>query len=629
MTEVWLKDRLNDSRRQVGDNESLLEGRWILEQPVYQSSHTEIIGGDLLLDDGALRQTLGAVNIEFRRARLSDVERGVYQLALDAIAAIDAKTDLTTEKWPSPLLPADLGQQSELKQLDALLHEVLERGHLDTIARRPRLSMRYDTELLPVDRARRLETGFQRHLAAHSEHWAARTLSGVVPKLVLARVSNDDALIYEHRVYARLLDHLERYLRARIGKLAAITERYEAGLEFSNSQDVDWRLRKDICAVWGEAVTSDKADELIRQNRQQLINFERWLKHIRSLKGQRINGLDGGSLYQLIPQGAQVGLNLVATNLLQHDPHYRQLRRLWSAWLTATTADRERPVGVLARRFADEDRYERYIGLLLFRVIYALGFQIQWKADGSAVACHALWGDEIKVQNRNHAWSIDRQGHRLVLVPSAAPLDGEILTQWTTNGLDEDRELRVPCILHGSDKLSPPEHLLHEQPAFYLSPLDLYAEERATTLVVAWLWKQRIAGYGEKFTRLPTPVIDAWPETDSSHSNQYALLQPLESTQWNRLHDALNQYANIELRDRVITRKTQLDRLACCPECEVTAKIFAPNKQQGFFAQCVKCYCRWELRDGQFNLGMQTSHQKREDFQIFGHRCLSVKISGD
>ncbi|WP_295543803.1 hypothetical protein [uncultured Thiohalocapsa sp.] len=627
MTALRLRDRLDDRQRQVNDDEPLLEGRWVLEQAARQNGHTELAGGDLLVDDGAPRLRLGTVDSGFRRPRLPDDDRSNYQLALDALSAIDARTELAEARWPSPLLPAELGQQSEPNRLDALLDEVFERGHLDAIAIRPRLSMRYETELLPVDRARRLDTGFQRHLAAHSECWAARTLSGVVPKTVLARISDDDADIYEHRVYARLLDHLERYLQGRIGKLSGIAARYQEGLEFNNSEAVDWQLRRDICAVWGEAVSAGEAGELLKQNREQLDHLAWSLKRIRALKGRRIKGLNGGSLYQSIPRGAQVGLSLVPTNLLQHDAHYRQLRRLWDAWLAATAAERERPVQVLARRRADEDRYERYIGLLLLRVLRALDFQVSWSGESSAQANCDRWSDAVSLESRDHTWVIGMDSHRLVLVPSAALNDTDTAAEWVTHTLDEGREVRVPCLLHApecTDFVSPPEHLVAGHLALQLSPLDLYAQEKAHALVAAWLWQRRLAGYGEVFPRLPTAVAGAWPETVRDTRNGHALYRPVSDADWQRLRQALEQHARPQLRDQIANRKMQLDRLMQCPDsdCSRPAATFESHLS-GFFAQC-DCGCQWELRDRLFRL--TRIDREPQGFATLGPRWLHVPV---
>lgn len=626
MSQVVLKDRVSGQLQNARGDEQLFEGRWLLEQSIRQNNHTPLKPGDLLLDDGSPHLRLGTILSSFHRPRLSEDERNKYQLALDAIDAIDTRIDLAGGQWPSPLLPAELGRQSESTALEELLEKVFERGHLDIIARRPHLSMRYDTELLPVDRARRLDTGFQRHLAAHSECWAARTLSGVIPKSVLARVSEDDADIYEHRVYARLLDHLERYLRERISKLNNIAERYEQGLEFANSKDVDYRLRNDICRVWGESVSTTDATQLLERNRNQIHYFERWLKRIRSLKGRRIKGFDGGSLYQSIPRRAQVGLSLVPTNLLQHDVHYRQLRELWNAWIAATATERERPEQVLNRRYDDEACYEHYIGLLLLRVLHAQGFQVTWKDSASALAICERWGNEMRIENQNHCWSIRIDSERLVLVPSAAPQDAETAMQWKTCTLDDGHELRLPCLLQAPDHFlsrSPPDHLAMDEPGIRLSPLDLYAEERMHALVSAWLWRIRLKGYGKVFPRLPTPVVSAWPETSQGSVSELSLLKPVEDGPWDRLCIALDLHANLQLKERITFRKKQLDQLSLCPECASQAKNFVPSSS-GFFAQC-SCGCSWELRDQQFHLTLNVPQQKK--FETLGRRSLSIEVT--
>ncbi|WP_153018604.1 hypothetical protein [Marichromatium gracile] len=634
MTEPRLRDRLDDRCQQFSKEARPLEGRWLLEQSAWHNGHTELQVGDLLLYDGSASLRLGATETAFRRPRLSDNERGDYQLALDAIAAIADRTDLVGEEMPSPLLPAELGEQSRPSQLEELLDAVFERGHLDAIATRPRLSMRYETELLPVDRARRLDTAFPRHLAAHSECWAAHTLGGVVPKTVLARVSEDDADIYEHRVYARLLDHLERYLRGRIGKLSRIAARYQQGLEFNNSEGVDWQLRRDICAVWGEAVSTGEADKLLGRNREQLAHLERWLKRIRALKWRRIKGFDGGSLYQAIPRGAQVGLSLVPTNLFQHDAHYRQLRQLWTAWLSATAAERERPVQVLARRRADEDRYERYIGLLLARTLQAIGFKINWLSTLSAQAICNRWSDAVSLENREHTWRIGMNGHRLILVPSAPPLDANTAADWTTHMCDEGHELRVPCLLHAParpDTLSPTKHLVAGHPALQLSPLDLYAQEKIHTLVAGWLWQRRLVGYGEVFQQLPTPVANAWPEAVRDLNNGYALCRPVSDNDWQRLREALEWHACPELRDKIVKRKIQLDHLKRCPDCSQYATTFEPNSS-GFFARC-NCGCIWKLQNRNFLLEKidknRNANNNPQSFQSSGHRWLQVTIKSE
>ena len=89
------------------------------------------------------------------------------------------------------------------------------------------------------------------HLASHSECWQRQTLSGVIPKKVLARFSEDDYGIYENRVYARLLDKIERHLQRRLSALKSLQATLDQALKFYQSEDVDFRLSHEVCRLWG------------------------------------------------------------------------------------------------------------------------------------------------------------------------------------------------------------------------------------------------------------------------------------------------------------------------------------------------------------------------------------------
>lgn len=487
--------------------------------------------------------------------------------------------------------------------------------------------MRYDTERLPVGRAHRLDSAFQRYLSAHSEDWAARALNGVIPKAVLARVSDDDADIYEHRVYARLLDHLDRYLHRRIARLANIGERYSRALQFQDSERVDYRIRDAICRVWGEAVSGSDASDLLAKNDERLGTLRRWSKRIKSLKMKRAQSLGNGSLYAAIPRSAKVELGLLPTNLLSHDAHYRQLRLLWSAWLRATTGERERPVQVLERRSAEQARYERYLGLLLVRALAALGFQIDMADAVQGEASNAHWNEYIQIRFLDHTWSIELRTRRLVLVPVAVALDADLSGRWVTHMFNGGKELRIPCVLQlGQNpvEIAPAARVTDNAPALELTPLDLYAEESLISLLLSWLWLGRLEGYGEKFRHLPKAVVDAWPWLNTTKSNDQSLQRPLDNAQWDTLMLALEQHTRADLRDRIKMRKVQLDHLACCPECGQRADLFEPL-DGGFFARC-HCGCEWQLRDSYF-IQAKRGETKDQTFEAFGRFALRIPVA--
>jgi hypothetical protein len=143
-----------------------------------------------------------------------------------------------------------------------------------------------------------------------------------------------------------------------------------------------------------------------------------------------------------------------------------------------------------------------------------------------------------------------------------------------------------------------------------------------TTLILAWLWKHRISGYGEVFPHLPNAVADAWPVNGDTHGTDRALLTPVDSAGWQKLLEALRQHANAQIQEKVRSRKEQLDNLSLCPNCAQKHSLFNPLPE-GFFARC-KCDCTWELRDRHFVIKMRSKVDS--DFSSMGHRVLSIKL---
>jgi hypothetical protein len=73
------------------------------------------------------------------------------------------------------------------------------------------MDMRYDEELVDISRAKKIANNAHRHLAIHSETWQQRTLVGIHPKKILARLSEDEIAIYENKVFVSLLDKLRYF----------------------------------------------------------------------------------------------------------------------------------------------------------------------------------------------------------------------------------------------------------------------------------------------------------------------------------------------------------------------------------------------------------------------------------
>ena len=227
---MWF-DRLTQTKvKELPDLVEIGRFQWAGKNIECLNGHSPIQSGELLVGDGSGRCQLLSGSYSFilpQKDKNTDID-----LFNNSISTIGRQLE-ANKKLISPMLPATvIDSESRLLPLEELLEDTLSKGHLHQISRNPRLDIRYAVEVTDVARAKRLAKGALVHLASHSECWQRQTLSGIVPKKVKARFSEDDFNIYENIVYARLLDKLDRHVNLRINTIERLNDTLEEALEF-------------------------------------------------------------------------------------------------------------------------------------------------------------------------------------------------------------------------------------------------------------------------------------------------------------------------------------------------------------------------------------------------------------
>lgn len=467
------RDRLTNKELTVLP--SVMEsGRYRLTKPAKCNHHTQLLAGDIVFSDGSKICDLGDITLDIEQA--SGVEDQAQQgLFAEAVTTIQRLMLETPNIMVSPLLPSALvSESSNLNPLETLLKQVLDAGHLHHIAQHPRLDLRYDEAITPVSRARRLANGTLKHLASHSECWQRRTLTGVIPRKVLARFSEDEYSIYENRLYARLLDRLERHLRIRLARLIALQDELQQALNFQQAESVHHRLSYAICELWGKTFDPEQTDTQLKVSKETRKVLEKALQDIQGLKQQ--------GLYSLIPRAVQVSGQVHRTNILGHDPHYRHLPPLWEESQREIQAAAIKPEDVFARERDLHNAYSDYVGLVIKHALqrYDINHEtLSFEWDSQAVTLTQK-GDEWHLTCTN--------GSNLQLVPwvyyfplpEFVSLPANRLICWV--GLDERKQLQRPVTSSG---------------AVPISPLDLYVVERMGYVLDQWLIQQRLNDYNK------------------------------------------------------------------------------------------------------------------------------------
>lgn len=548
-----------------------LPGRYCLLEPLVVNGHSQLQPGELLADDGSGVIRIHDAERQVLSSEQSDEDQADSDLSAEAILSIAGKLGYVHDANVSPMLPAEMAAQCALEELERDLAVVLRDGHLHSISDRPRRDLRYDDMVAPVARARRLATSALSHLASHSDCWQQRTLSGVQPRKVLARFSEDDYAIYENRLYKRLLDRLDRHLARRLARIRGVNSRLERALEFQDSEQTHFRLRQDICRLWGESYLDDKTGTQLEAGKRALSDLESQLRVIRGLK-QR-------GLYSLVPPASVVPAQVHRTNILNHDPHYRHLPPLWEKLKDDREGRLLPPEERLARQLQLQLAYVSYVGLVIRRALERYGLR---RVDGNFVFSWA--GRSFVLRRDVHDWVVTQsQGSTLRIVPIA----------WFGASINISESLapgRIVCWPGGPTSVASPQSLP-------VSSLDLYVVEKVGRLIDEWMLRQLLQCHGRKLGPLPTPakrLTEAWPEQfESISSTHVRLLAPVDAQKAAELKASLKGSANSQVEDAVWDAIEQIATLA--ELCGHQAR-FVRGQQQDFYCQCGTCQATWSLK---------------------------------
>lgn len=540
------------------------------------NGHTPTLSG-VLVGDGGERCQLGS---EMRSFVLpQQAQAAATELLFKAVETIDA--DVQRSPLISPLMPAAIiDAQSHLQPFEECLLGVVDQGHLHQISQRPRLDLHYEDEVADVARVRRLAKGALVHLASHSECWQRQTLNGVIPKKVLARFSEDDYGIYENRVYARLLDKIERHLQKRLSALKSLQATLGQALKFYQSDDVDYRLSHEVCRLWGmtfDQAETSKASELLSETLAVLQRLYR-----------TISGLQQSGLYLQVSRQAQITGALHLTNILSHDPHYRHLAILWDLLAKATVANRKTPEERFRQNQYLANAYSRYAGLILR---HALHPYLHGQDEGT-------WaGRRIRLQQRGLEWE-------LVSTASGEQVADEVLltvVPWLTDiSLVEelqqppvDRFIAWPAI--GQE----PQQSAYQGNWITLSPSDMYCVERFGHLVDQALYRMVLLSYAQPITKIPMQALTLADPIKGVHvDHQNHVLEVREAVPESSITTLMRALiaANSKRQAGALEQHNQgIYALEKCPVCKakVALSFQAPA---GFRANCEECGTERYLR---------------------------------
>lgn len=568
-------------------------GRYIWQGKHTESlnGHSEIHQGELLVSDGSERCCLSQTSHLFLmpdKNRQQDIS--LFENAITTIS----KQLVHGGKLMSPMLPsAVVDADSHLLPLEKELQIILEKGHLHQISHRPRLDIRYEEEITDVARAKRLAKGALVHLASHSECWQRQTLSGVVPKKVKARFSEDDFHIYENRVYARLLDKLDTHLSQRIRTVEQLNDTLDEALKFYDNPDIHHRLAHKVCDLWGQTFDEEATLET-------LTLLEETLATLRAMH-HSIHNLKQSGLYLLINRNAQIGGVLHRTNILNHDAHYRFVAVLWDQ----LNQHQQRAKLSPAERFTQQQQlaeyYSQFTGLALQHAL-----QPYLPAEQGGHYTNELeysWaGRRFILQQQGLDWILSCTDDTTATANILLHLTPTISFRDLPDDINQNQNTQIawPSI----EQIST-EHPLADNQQIPLSPLDLYSIERLGWLIDHIFIRILVEPYGKPIEKIPnkptqwlSSQISSGLLSNSSISiseNTPPSIQIFEDLPDASTRQLIEELENSNARSKareVELRLEEIKALQVCPICKTQSPLRG-QENQSFSIECPSCSNRY------------------------------------
>ncbi len=568
--------------------------------------------------------------IESRDSAASEDLEALASLAHTLHAAVDSGS------WRGLLGTALLSGHDEdtvaLEQRERLLSEKL--PSVARVTERFVTRLGEKSELLPVARVKRPARRALDRLAAHTEDWAGRTLSGPVPRRALAITRDEDANLYENRMVTELVHPiLSSALLARIRKLRRLVSDL-ADLDPAQHVGTYQRIER-LYSFWGADAL--KASETQVHAGQTLAVLEKLYGWVQALRGSTLSAL---------LRGQTTGQRrLRRTNVISNDTHYRAAGEVWTAY-QLPEVEVETPEERSERLVARHHTFDLYVLGLFARALDSLGYAPTTDtlpAFGGTIELSGVWGTVSLCRASDGVLTLESQGVPTRFVPlldMVAPDDDHsfIAKRWSDLSTEVDRATVVVYLASATSIRSMPSTKIaakmcsamddSQTPEFHLtgtpvSPLEITSLERIARAVGLAVRAPALAAYPPilNLESVPMPSrLVAHLETadigDPSLSplfhrvgNSLALRRSLTTSERTRLDTVIRALTDAtrgsgwqrdhghhiaRVSDSFDRATLLLDASLTCPACTVPADTRQLQRDGDIFTvECQSCGTRW------------------------------------
>ena len=211
--------------------------------------------------------------------------------------------------------------QTEIRNFDMSFLDTIESVYpaILKIMRDPKKSIRYEEEIVSVEKAKKVNSQTVRHLSSHTQLIKEITKEGdVIPSKVMTTFAEEEIAIYENRFIKSLVKRMEMFLERRYEVMKVSLESFEAQrLNVSN----EFLLSGQKVSIKLDIEVKNDLTTNVETTKEQ---YKRLL-YIREM----VQGLKGTEFMRALAKARDVLPPIMKTNIILHNPDFKLCYGLW------------------------------------------------------------------------------------------------------------------------------------------------------------------------------------------------------------------------------------------------------------------------------------------------------------
>ena len=210
--------------------------------------------------------------------------------------------------------------QTEIRNFDMSFLDVIESTYpaLIKIIRDPKKSLKYEQEIVAVEKARKVNSDTVRHLSSHTHLIKEIKDDNVIPSKVLTTYAEEELAIYENRFIKSLVKRIEMFIEHRYELMKESLESFET--QRLNVEDKFLLSGQEVKINLDIAIKNDITVNLEVTKEQ----YNRLL-YVRDL----IQSLKGTDFMRTLAKAPDVLPPIMKTNIILHNPDFKLCYNLW------------------------------------------------------------------------------------------------------------------------------------------------------------------------------------------------------------------------------------------------------------------------------------------------------------